>query len=102
MMNMGDTRTLWLGHSHAREGRTSDQSADVVTELLDSVSGIFLNEKVVLLTTIVTTETTYTPIAQPSCDRVCIDFQWLLLGDSKVAEQIHAVAKARQRSGHWP
>jgi len=52
--------------------------ADVVTELLDSVSGIFLNEKVVLLTTIVTTETTYTSIARRLCDRVCIDFQWLL------------------------
>ncbi len=28
--------------------------------------------------TIVTIETIYTPIALPSCDRVCIDFQWLL------------------------
>ncbi len=27
---------------------------------------------------IVTTETIYTLIAQPSCDQVCIDFQWLL------------------------
>ena len=27
---------------------------------------------------IVTTETTHTPIAQQSCDRVSIDFQWLL------------------------
>jgi len=27
---------------------------------------------------IVTTETSYTLIAQQSCDQVCIDFQWLL------------------------
>ncbi|WP_436344005.1 hypothetical protein [Natronorubrum sp. FCH18a] len=51
---------------------TDDQRAEFVAKKgIEWIDGL-------VESAIVTTETIYTLIAQPLCDQVCIDFQWLL------------------------
>ncbi|QCD64186.1 hypothetical protein GBQ70_00540 [Halomicrobium sp. ZPS1] len=44
---------------------------------------------------IVTIETIYTPIALLSCDRVCIDFQWLLYRENDRSRRVSRYSVAR-------
>ena len=68
---------------HVTEGMVIDSTTSIVQGrgLIATAGGIDSHQyfkRPEALSAIVTTGTVYTPIAQPSCDRVCTDFQWLL------------------------